>query len=98
MQADDGTIEGITVSEILENNASCQPFICKIDIEGAEAELFSRNTEWISRFPIVVMEPHDWLLSGRATARNFLSTIASLDRDFLILDQSVWSVSNNLGA
>ena len=41
-EADQGTIEGITVPKILNSLPTCQPFICKIDIEGAEAELFSK--------------------------------------------------------
>jgi FkbM family methyltransferase len=95
-QADDGTIEGITVAEILAANATCQPFICKIDIEGAETDLFSKNTQWVSLFPIIIIEPHDWLFCRQATARNFLRAISGLDRDFFILDGSVWSISNNL--
>jgi FkbM family methyltransferase len=93
-QNDQGTIDGITVSTILDRFPTCQPFICKIDIEGAETELLSQNTDWVARFPIVILEPHDWLLSGQATARNFLRTVAELDRDFFIVGENIWSISN----
>lgn len=93
-EADQGTIEGITVPKILNSFPTCQPFICKIDIEGAEAELFSKNTDWVARFPIVVIELHDWLFFGQALARNFLRTVAGLDRDFIVIGENIWSISN----
>ncbi|HEX9464987.1 MAG TPA: FkbM family methyltransferase [Alphaproteobacteria bacterium] len=92
--ASDGAIDAITVADILDSNSNSQPFICKIDIEGAEKELFSKNTEWLSSFPVVIMEVHDWLLTGCATARNFLRAVADLDRDFVLVGENVWSIAN----
>jgi FkbM family methyltransferase len=37
-------------------------FICKIDIEGFESNLYSANTEWVRLFPIIIIELHDWML------------------------------------
>jgi hypothetical protein len=85
------------VIKIIASNADCEPFICKIDIEGAESELFSKNTEWLSRFPVVIIELHDWRFAGEAPSRNFIRTIAHLDRDFVLLGESVWSIANRLG-
>jgi FkbM family methyltransferase len=93
-RSDHGAIEGITVSTILDKFPMHQPFICKVDIEGAEIELFSKNANWVQRFPIIIMEPHDWMLQGRATARNFLRIVAELDRDFFVIGENIWSVSN----
>ena len=41
--------------------ADMYPFIVKIDIEGAEDDLFSDNIEWLKRTPLVMIELHDWL-------------------------------------
>ena len=92
--AGDGAIDAITVPDILDRQPSSQPFICKIDIEGAEEELFSTNTQWLEKFPVVIVELHDWLFMGRGTARNFLRAVAGLDRDFLLVGENVWSVAN----
>ena len=92
----EGAIDGITVSKILDDLQTYEPFICKVDIEGAETELFSNNTSWVARFPIVIMETHDWLFCGQATARNFLRIIADLDRDFYIVGENIWSISNSI--
>jgi FkbM family methyltransferase len=47
------------------------PFIVKIDIEGFERDLFERNVDWIDETFLVFIEPHDWMLPGRATSRGF---------------------------
>jgi FkbM family methyltransferase len=93
-EIDVGAIEATTVPTILDGMPACQPFICKIDIEGAEKELFSQNTDWIQRFPVVIVEVHDWLLRGQLTAKNFLRAIANLDRDFINLSENIWSIAN----
>jgi FkbM family methyltransferase len=99
----DGTnvVEGITVSEILESHAGdgeVRPFMIKIDIEGAEAELFSADVDWVDRFPLIVIELHDWLYPGKGTSANFLKTISQLDRDFVHIGENVFSIGNGLAA
>jgi len=43
--------------------------ILKLDIEGAEKELFADNTElWLPKVNIVVIELHDWLQEGCSQA------------------------------
>jgi len=48
------------------------PFLLKVDIEGAEKDLFTGDTSLINRFPLIILEPHDWLLPGQATSLPFL--------------------------
>jgi FkbM family methyltransferase len=94
-------VQGITVSEILERHAGPgkgRPFVLKIDIEGAEAELFSSNVDWVDSFPVIVIELHDWLYPGKGTSANFLRTISRLDRDFVHIGENVFSIRNARGA
>lgn len=72
------------------------PFVAKIDIEGFEDELFARNTGWIDRFPVLIIELHDWMLPRSASTRNFLREIAARDRDFVYHGENVFSLSNTL--
>jgi FkbM family methyltransferase len=74
-----------------------QPFLIKIDIEGAEKDLFSCNREWIAKFPILIIELHDWMLPGQGTSRNFLEAIAPLDRDFVFYGENIFSIANRPG-
>lgn len=71
-----------------------RPFIAKIDIEGFESDLFSKNTAWIDLFPLVIIELHDWMLPGRGTWNTFLRAIAPLDRDFVQIGENTFSIAN----
>jgi FkbM family methyltransferase len=70
------------------------PFIVKIDIEGFESDLFSKNTEWIDLFPILIIELHDWMLPRAATSGNFLREVSRRKRDFVYIGENVFSISN----
>jgi FkbM family methyltransferase len=93
-----GDLRMISIGELLAEAkyADCVPFLIKIDIEGAEEELFSANCEWLDRFPLLVIELHDWMLPARATSRPFLREVAALDRDFVHIGDNVFSISNTL--
>lgn len=71
------------------------PFIAKIDIEGGEADLFSRDTGWVERFPLLIVELHDWLLPRAGSSRSFLRCMAALDRDFVFQGENVFSIANH---
>lgn len=90
----EGTIETFTIPELMETygGESFFPFIAKIDIEGAEAELFSKNTDWIDAFPVLIIELHDWLIPGENTALPFLKCIAARKRDFVHIGENVFSI------
>ena len=91
-------IEIITINNVLEEGFSKDtiPFIAKIDIEGFEKELFKDNLEWISRFPIIIIELHDWMMPKQANSKNFLKAISNHDRDFVFMGENVFSISNTL--
>jgi FkbM family methyltransferase len=72
------------------------PFIFKIDIEGGESGLFEENTDWIERFPLLVIELHDWLFPGKSNSRNFLRAISSRDFDFVYRGENVFCFNNDL--
>lgn len=86
----EGNIEILSINDLLLHFGSPEyvPFIAKIDIEGFESDLFSRNTDWIARFPLLIVELHDWMLPRSASTGPFLRAIATQDRDFLYYDVS----------
>ena len=87
-------ISHTTINEIYEAELSngLFPFIVKIDIEGAEADVFSQNTEWVDQTPILVVELHDWLLPRARTAQPFLKRMSEADRDFIIYADTIVSL------
>ena len=70
--------------------------MCKIDIEGGEADLFSNNDAWVDRFPLIVIELHDWLLPGTGSSRNFLRAIAGRNFDVVFRGENLFCFNNDL--
>lgn len=91
-----GTIPALSVASLLRLAPSgTVPFLAKIDIEGFERDLFAKNLEWVEQFPILVVEPHDWMFPGQAIASNLLRALAPLQRDFILLGESVVSLATD---
>lgn len=57
------------------------PLILKVDIEGAESDLFAAPTDWLSEFPLVVIELHDWMFPFSGSSKTFLTAVAAADFD-----------------
>ncbi|MGH7101048.1 MAG: FkbM family methyltransferase [Acetobacteraceae bacterium] len=90
-----GSIAALSVQSLLRMAPQGSlPFIVKIDIEGFESNLFSKNIDWVELFPVVIIEPHDWMLPGQGIATSFLRAIARQDRDFLVVGENVISIAN----
>ncbi len=94
---DSQSVSCVTINDIYASHAQdCAPFMVKIDIEGGESELFSANTEWVAKTPLIIIELHDWLMTGTANSRTFLKCIAAQDRDFVHIGENIFSIDNSL--
>jgi FkbM family methyltransferase len=87
-----------TPNQILADypQARYTPLLFKIDIEGFEEQLFSRDLEWLDRFPMIVIELHDWMLPGSKSSRPFLRAIASREFDFTHVGENVFCFNTRL--
>lgn len=94
-ESDEGYIEVFSVNRILQEHKELVPFIIKIDIEGFEDDLFSTNTEWVEKFPLLIIETHDWMLPKQSNSQNFLKVISNQNRDFIHRGENIFSISNN---
>jgi FkbM family methyltransferase len=61
----------VTMRQAFDSVPNGSPFIAKIDIEGFESDLFSKNLEWLDQVKVVYIEPHDWMLPGKGTSLSF---------------------------
>lgn len=61
-QSKTGTMS-VTINKIIEKYGSnYSPRMLKLDIEGAEKDIFTHNPEtWINEFDLIFTEPHDWI-------------------------------------
>ncbi|MBS1823599.1 MAG: FkbM family methyltransferase [Acidobacteria bacterium] len=69
------------------------PFLLKLDIEGAEKPLFDGDCSAIARFPVIIMEPHDWFLPGQSTSLGFFRFHAAEGRELLVQHENVVSIA-----
>ena len=63
-----GDIKTVTIEELLSLFDKHYVDILKIDIEGAEKELFSNNTNWINYVGTLIVELHDRFKKGCSEA------------------------------
>jgi FkbM family methyltransferase len=55
----DSSIKGLTVDTILADSKWTMIDILKMDIEGAEKEIFSHETGWLKKIRLLIIELHD---------------------------------------
>lgn len=54
-----GSVEAFTIQQLLEMAPEGHIDILKLDIEGSEKELFSKNTDWLDYVSVMAIELHD---------------------------------------
>ena len=84
-----GVLRGYTIDEIFRSEAKNRLFLVKIDVEGAEAELFQGPTEWMDDTTTVVIELHDWLLPGQGTSRSFFKRLSERSFDVVLRGENL---------
>jgi FkbM family methyltransferase len=71
-------MQAVTIDEIMRNHGVETIDLLKIDIEGAEKEVFSDPTKWIDRVRVIMIELHDNIKPG--CSKTFWNALR--DRDF----------------
>lgn len=91
-------VEAITMNDILARFDAGRyvPFICKIDIEGGEDDLFSANDDWVDQFSLIIIELHDWMLPGTSNSKNFLSAVSKRNFDVIYRGENMFCFNNSL--
>jgi FkbM family methyltransferase len=89
-------LPSVTLDSLYEETCGSRvfPFLVKINIEGGEEDVFSRNTGWVQNTGIIIIELHDRILPRKAVSRPFLKCVSGLDRDFLYTGFHVFTISN----
>jgi FkbM family methyltransferase len=71
------------------------PFLLKIDIEGAEKSLFSGVVDSIAEFPLIIIEPHDWMFPGELSSQAFFRFHVNAGREFCMRHENIASIANH---
>ncbi len=83
-------IDAYTIDSICELADVDRPFIVKIDIEGAQKDLFSDNAFWVKNTHLISLELDDWLMPWQGTSRTFFSCISRYAFDYLLGGESIF--------
>jgi hypothetical protein len=70
--------------------------IAKIDIEGGEINLFRSNFEWVNNTPLIIFEPHDWMMPWQGSSCAIYSALVRTPRDYLGGGENVFAFSHSL--
>jgi FkbM family methyltransferase len=95
VEGDGIAIEMVSVASLLASKPTSRytPFLLKVDIEGAEQPLFAGDTSAINRFPLIILEPHDWLLPGQLSSQPFFEFHAKAGREFATNNENIASIA-----
>ena len=93
----DKPVKIVSLAKLIDTNRDelIVPFILKIDVEGAEKDLFEHSLESIAAFPVIIFEPHDFYMPGARTASPFFKFHAEAGRDFSFHYENVFSLDMN---
>lgn len=77
-------VRALTVDECVAMVPGGAPWIVKLDIEGAQDELFSANTDWVGQTDLIILELDDWAFPWSGSSVNFFRTLAPHRFDYMI--------------
>jgi hypothetical protein len=64
---------------------------------GAEKSLFASEAAVLDQFPLIIMEPHDWMFPGEHTSVEFFRFHSQAGREFAMKHENVASIACNAG-
>lgn len=73
-------VEGLTVDRIMHLHGLARIDLLKVDIEGAEKEVFQDSSRWIDRVDALIVELHDRMKSG--CSRSFYNGSNGFDEEW----------------
>jgi FkbM family methyltransferase len=94
-EEENSEIKALTIPELMKENDLSTIDILKIDIEGAEKELFSENYHsWLSKTKCIIIEIHDNIQSG--CSKNFFRAISQFNFSCHIQGENLVCMNNDL--
>jgi FkbM family methyltransferase len=82
-------LRGYSIEEIAAQGKGSELFLVKMDIEGAESQVFKEPTEWLKTVSVLIIELHDWLMPGQGTSRNLLRRLGEHEFDVVLRGENL---------
>jgi len=82
-------LRAYTILEVLKLEKLNRLFLVKMDIEGAESQVFIDPAPWLALTAVMIIELHDWLMPGQGTSRNFFKRLAENSFDVVLQGENL---------
>ncbi|GGD50050.1 FkbM family methyltransferase [Erythrobacter arachoides] len=82
-------VRALTVDECVALVPDGEPWIVKLDIEGAQDELFSGDTGWVGRTDLILLELDDWAFPWSGSSITFFQALAQHRFDYLLNEELI---------
>ncbi|WP_433974178.1 FkbM family methyltransferase [Tunturiibacter lichenicola] len=82
-------LRAYTIPEVLQLEEKNRLFLVKMDIEGAEAQVFQEPTPWLAQTAVMIIELHDWLMPGQGTSRNVFKRLGENNLDVILQGENL---------
>ncbi|SEG71189.1 methyltransferase, FkbM family [Methylobacterium sp. 190mf] len=92
----EGTTTSITLEQALSKNVNTAPFILKLDVEGAERVIIEAARNIVQMFPVVMVEPHDFLTPGSGCLSPLYSAISGMEYDTYVNGENIIFCSSQI--
>jgi FkbM family methyltransferase len=79
-----GAVPAYTIADLVARVPGGRPWIVKLDIEGAQDELFSQNLDWVGEAELIILEPDDWAFPWSGSTVNFFRALSAHRFDYLL--------------
>lgn len=87
-------VPAVTLGGLVASNRPFDFLIVKLDVEGAEGNIFAHDKGWLDEADLVIVETHDRLRPGEGIARSVLGELAARSFDLLICGDNIVAFKN----
>jgi FkbM family methyltransferase len=88
-ESDPGALRTFTIPDLVAEVPGGAPWIVKLDIEGAQDEVFSQNCDWVGDVDLIILELDDWAFPWSGSSVNFFRALSAHRFDYLLSDELI---------
>jgi FkbM family methyltransferase len=78
------SVPAFAMQDLMALAGNHQPLVVKIDVEGAQAAVFSGDTSWLGHTDLLMLELDDWQMPWRGSSRSFMQAVSAYPMDYLL--------------
>ena len=78
-------VEVISEKDLMASTTGYEPFILKVDIEGAEEVLFENYKDFVGKFKVIFVELHDWFNTERPHSLPLWNFLSNSQKEYNVL-------------